>query len=92
MSGRGRTQFFSPGAPEGAPTGELKSTLIRVDFDMEMEVVVDEVFAEEAEKSAAGWSGGTHFPPSISARTMSASCLAVGSFPFSSPGSFDCKA
>lgn len=32
-----------------------------------------------------------HFASSISKRTMSASCFAVGSLPFNSPGSFDCK-
>lgn len=34
---------------------------------------------------------GTHSPPSISIRTISASCLAVGRLPLSSPGSFDCN-
>ena len=44
---------------------------------------VGSVLQETAEDRVA------HSPASISALTMAASCLAVGSLPFSSPGSFD---
>lgn len=33
----------------------------------------------------------SHFRSSNSARTIPASCFAVGSLPFNSPGSFDCS-
>ena len=53
--------------------------------------VVSAVLSLVALSALANRSCRPSFPSSISAMTMAASCLAVGSLPFSSPGSFDCN-